>query len=76
MKSEPLNDESLMPYGRFENCKMVDIPVDYLLKLYSTLALLKYRMKPLERQVFNYVKENYQDLQDEFNAFNKYRKTI
>jgi uncharacterized protein (DUF3820 family) len=52
-----LNDESLMPWGKFRGKKMIDVPADYLLWLY--------RKDKASGDVLEYINDNYTVLLNE-----------
>lgn len=71
-----LTDESQMPDGLYQGVLMKNVPAKHLLERHATLALRNYNHQGNDLAIFNYVTENYQILQTEFNEYNKYRKTI
>lgn len=54
---ELLTDESLMPYGKYEGKRMIDVPASYLIWLHDN--------KKCSGSVQNYIVDNLQVLQSQ-----------
>lgn len=52
-----MDDNSLMPFGKYKGVKLANVPASYLLWIYDNLEL--------HDDLKNYISENYQYLQDE-----------
>lgn len=59
-----LTDESNMPFGKYKDKTMEEVPASYLLWLGSEMAK-KDSMNQKEKAVFAYIEENYDVLQKE-----------
>jgi uncharacterized protein (DUF3820 family) len=58
-----MNDESLMPFGKYKGEKMANIPPDYLIWLYDNAKVYG--------DVKDYIKENMEVLKAELNYNSK-----
>jgi phage I-like protein len=64
----PLEDASLMPYGKYKDQKMIDVPASYLLWMHEQIRKMAPNKRSLQQKlVFDYVKTNYQALEKEEN---------
>ena len=66
MKEKKLEDDSWMPYGKYskgtDRCKMEDVPAWYLLWLWDEASAF---VRSKFSNVFDYIKENRQGLEQE-----------
>ena len=62
-----INDDSLMPFGKYRNVKMANVPASYLIWLYNTGG-------NTYSDVRAYIKNNLEILQKEVEQINKYKK--
>lgn len=60
-----LTDESIMPFGKYKDEKMANVPASYLLWLYDEYTLPNPRFGFINRDVLAYIEENLDVLKEE-----------
>lgn len=59
-----MEDEDIMPFGKYKGTAMANVPAEYLIWLYDELASSDI-IDGNRRDVFGYIEERIEDLQDE-----------
>ena len=60
-----LNDNSIMPFGKYKNRKLANVPASYLEYLRDQIKTSKHQPSSFDKALFKYLDDNYICIQKE-----------